>query len=98
DPGITNFVTVSLLGKGGLRLQVRQANGAPGTNALVQVDQRGFPSDHFSGQADAAGIFALDNLFAGQYGISVAYLGGLTRLEGRTSIDVAVGTVGEGVI
>lgn len=96
--GLTNAVTVPLLGLGDLTLTVRLASGLPATNALVQVQQGGFPSDRYSGQTDATGVFTLRNVVSGRYGISVAYLGGATRLEGRTSIDVVAGSEGLGTL
>jgi hypothetical protein len=56
---------VRLLGKGALRLSVRQANGTPAVNASVRVTQSTYPQDQYNGTTDTNGTFFLGNVFEG---------------------------------
>jgi hypothetical protein len=54
-PGITNVANVQLIGKGALTVLVKQANGAPATNATVEIKLGAFPNDTFTGNTGTNG-------------------------------------------
>src|SRR5690348_10346214 len=90
-PGITNVCTVRLLGKGGLTVSVRQANGLPATNANVELQQGSFPNDNFSGTTDTNGAVQFGNIFAGSYAVTASLISGPTTIFGRAPAVVSAG-------
>ena len=91
-PGVTNVANVQLLGKGGLNLLVRQADGAPATSASVEVTGGSYPNERFTGTADPNGAVSFLNLFAGPYAVRASFITGLTTVFGRASVVVAGGS------
>ncbi len=95
--GITNQVTVPLLGLGSLTLQVRQANGSPAVQAQIRVTKAGYPNDLFDGVTDANGVFHLSNLFTGRY-VSVAFLEALPGWKVTCSSMSRLDAEGSGIL
>ena len=91
NPGVTNTCNVQLIGKGALIVQVRQAGGAPATNAAVDLKQGTFPQDHFTGTSDTNGIISFANIFAGSYAVSASVISGPTTISGRAAASVVAG-------
>lgn len=93
--GITNYAVVHLLGKGSLRLLVKQADGSPAVGASVIVNQSSFPGDDYNAVTDSSGVFQLNNIFVGKYGLKVSYLTGSARLDGNVGAEVQLGKTAE---
>src|SRR5439155_5991615 len=81
----------TLIGKGALSILVRQANGAPATNASVEIRQGTFPRDRFTGTTGTNGVLAFQNIFAGSYAVCASLVSGPTTIFGRTGVTVATG-------
>jgi hypothetical protein len=86
--GLTNAVTVHLLGRGNLRVTVTQADGSPAAGAAVRIEQGDFPRERFQGTSDSIGRVLFENVFDGHYGISAEFVSGPTRISGRTGSTV----------
>lgn len=93
--GVTNVCDVELIGKGALRVLVKQANGSAANNAAVTISQGTYPRDRFSGTAGTNGIVQFENIFAGFYGVEAAFITGPTTIFGRSSVSVNTGATGE---
>jgi hypothetical protein len=89
--GVTNTGNVQLLGKGGIRVTVRQANGLPAVGADVEIQQGGYPGDRYSGRTDATGVLLVENVFEGPYGIGASAIVGPVRVSGRSGARVVQG-------
>ncbi len=89
--GVTNTGNVQLLGKGGIRVTVRQANGQPAVGADVEIQQGSYPSDRYSGRTDATGVLLVENVFEGPYGIGASAIVGPVRVSGRSGTRVVLG-------
>ncbi len=87
-PAQDNLVVIGLLGRGGIEVVVRRADGTPAPGASVRVSRGAFPSADLEGTADAQGGLSLDNLFEGPYGISASATFGLTRVAGSVGANL----------
>ena len=90
-PGATNTCNVRLIGKGALTVLVSQANGAPATNATVEISGTSFPNDSFTGTTDTKGLVNFGNLFAGPYAVLASFITGPTTINGRIGAVITTG-------
>jgi hypothetical protein len=89
--GLTNYVEVTLLGKGSLVFQAFKGDGSPAAGATVQVNQGSYPGERFTGETDVNGLLRLDNLFAGVYSIESTFRTGLATFRSRLGTGVQAG-------
>ncbi|NNL68051.1 MAG: hypothetical protein HKP30_17515, partial [Myxococcales bacterium] len=94
-PGETARVDVHLLGKGGLSVVVRQANGDPAAGAMVSLRGGAYPNDELAGVTDTNGVYLVPSpaLFAGRYAIDARLPSGPTTLMGRSAANVVIDQV-----
>lgn len=85
---VENFVTVRLLGKGGLRVRVERADGTPAAGASIQIEGNAFPRDQAEAVVGADGSVELGGLFEGPYSIRADLALGVTRIFGRAAATV----------
>lgn len=91
-PGITNWVSIQLVDRGALTVQVLQANGGAATGATVRVERSGFMGGFFNGIADTNGLVQFENLLAGGYGVKAEWSTGVTTLRTSCGAEVRAGT------
>ena len=91
QPGITNEVTVRLLGKGSLDIRVTLADGTPVPDASVVVRKGSFPSEDFDLVTGADGQAFLGNAFEGSYSVQASAVIGPTRIRGSKGATVLRG-------
>ncbi|MGV3772681.1 MAG: carboxypeptidase regulatory-like domain-containing protein, partial [Verrucomicrobiales bacterium] len=96
--GLTNQVTVQLLGKGDLNVTILMANGLPAVDAAVRVAKGGYPAEVFEGRTGSNGELNLRNLFQGSYSVSTIFNQGASRLEGRVNVNVEVNKAASALI
>src|SRR5439155_17935710 len=86
-----NVANVQLIGKGALTALVKQANGAPATNATVEIKLGAFPNDTFTGNTGTNGAITFQNIFAGPYAVCGSVVSGPTTIFGRAGVTVVAG-------
>src|SRR3990172_1691433 len=70
-------VTIRLLGRGGIRVNVVTETSQAVSGADVQVKGSDFPQDNASGTTDTNGTVAFSNLSEGSYAVSVMSSGNI---------------------
>lgn len=90
-PGITNRMTIRLLGRGSLEVTVLRNGGQPAAGARVVYNQGNYPNEKGELNADANGVVLLQNLFEGPYSASASFISGPTTLSGSVGATVTRG-------
>ena len=94
--GITNFATVTLLGKGDLQVQVLDALGARAPGAQIRLLRVAFPTgDSADLTTDSAGAAHFGGLWEGDWQVSVERLAGVNKslASSGTRVDRGVTNV-----
>jgi hypothetical protein len=97
-PGITNRMSIRLLGRGAISVIVLQSNGQPAPAARIDFQRGTYPQEDGQLVADSNGRAFFQNLFEGNYGISAQFVSGPTTLAGRSATTLNQGTTNEVII
>ncbi len=90
-PGLTNQVSVTLLGRGNLDVLVTDNAGTPAAGADVSILQVTFPYDKFDAVTDASGRVSRSDVFAGQSSVRASKVIGPTTVRGSSTVCVEQG-------